>query len=150
MADSLTIEDRAGRARALWDAYRSAHGDALSSLFADLMHLADVDGHASGGVSIVRGAAAEYLAAHPEWVIDEPPLYRAQYLPAGQLKWVTVAEGDRTVEPQDVACCLWNRMKDAGMDTELMPDMAEDMVRGVTLLAENGTGFRLVTKPHQS
>ncbi|MEW1552249.1 hypothetical protein [Streptomyces tsukubensis] len=151
MTDFLTTPDRAERARAFWEGYRDRFGGDVSSLIADLMHLADVDEHADGGPDTVRRAVGCYAAAQPLWPAEErkAPKYLAQFRPEGQ-EWITVAEGDDAVEPEDVACCLWIHMLEAGMPTEAMPDLADDMARGVVLVARNGTAFRLFVNPDRA
>ncbi|NGO40600.1 hypothetical protein [Streptomyces ureilyticus] len=150
MTDDLTTPDRADRARMVWDLYYGAYGGGIGDLVADLMHLADVDEdeHPGGGAHAARQAVANYLDEQPTWPAG-PPVYLAQYRPAGK-DWITVAEGDNSVELRDVANCLWPLMQKADFRTHEIASHVDDIVRGHVLTADNGTEFRAIENPSHS
>ncbi|MGW3200014.1 hypothetical protein ACWDBD_36715 [Streptomyces sp. NPDC001118] len=146
-ASDLTTPDRAERARIAWELYRDLHGDKIEYLIADLMHLADVDEHPGGGAHAARRAVAHYVGEGPTWPVEpQAPLYLAQYRPKGG-DWITVAEGDDSVELRDVANCLWRLMQKHGFYTSEIALHIDDIVRGDVLTAENGAEFRAFKNP---
>ncbi|GAA3312097.1 hypothetical protein [Streptomyces cinereospinus] len=142
--DSPTTPDRAAKARLAWELYHGAHGGEISDLITDLMHLADVDDHQGGGARAARHAVADFLDEQPIW--EPTPVYLGQYQPAGQ-DWITVAQGDESTEPEDVAGCLWTLMQKADFRTAEIPEHVKDLARGEVLVADNGTAFRVIKNP---
>ncbi|MGW0334291.1 hypothetical protein ACWD0J_20885 [Streptomyces sp. NPDC003011] len=77
------------------------------------------------------------------------PVYLGQFRPAGK-DWITIVEGDASVEPVDVAGCLWTQMQKADCRTGEIPAHIQDVAAGAVLVAENGTAFRVIENPaHQ-
>ncbi|MFF8293614.1 hypothetical protein ACF068_31020 [Streptomyces sp. NPDC016309] len=143
----LTTPDHAARARVFWEAYRELCGEEISNLITDLMHLADVDEHFGGGAHAVRQAVADYVAEQPVWPRQmKTPRYLGQFRPAGS-GWLTIATGDETAEPMDVAGCLWDRMQKAGFRTGEIQAHMQDLVAGEVLVADDGTAFRVIDNP---
>jgi hypothetical protein len=146
MNDDLTTVDRAERARTVWEMYRDLHGEQIHYLIADLMHLADVD-ELGGGLYVTRQALAHYASEQPVWPAEpKPPVYLGQFRPAGK-DWITIAEGDESAEPEDVAGCLWTQMQNADFRTSEIPAHIQDLANGAVLVADNGTAFRVIENP---
>lgn len=147
--DDLTTPDRAERARAIWEMYRDLHGgEEIAYLIADLMHLADVDEHPGGGLRAALKGARYYSSEQPTWPVEQPkePKYLGQFRPKGE-EWSTIAEGDDSVEPEDVARLLWTQMQKADFHTDEIPAHVQDLARGNVLTADNGTAFRVIENP---
>lgn len=135
-----TTPDRADRVRLAWELYRGAYPHSeLSDMIADLMHLADVDEHTGGGAHAARRAVVDYMDEGPAW--SKQPVYVAQMRRKGQ-DWITVGEGDDTVDLRDVANLLWPQLQKHGFRTGEIALHIDDIVRGDVLTAENGTEFR--------
>ncbi|MEW1930492.1 hypothetical protein [Streptomyces sp. NPDC088360] len=145
--DSPTTSDRADKARLAWEVYRGANGGEISDLITDLMHLADVDEVEGGAVRTAGYAVSNYLDEQPAW--EPTPVYLGQYQPAGQ-DWITVATGDESTEPRDVAGCLWTLMQKADFRTGEIAEHVKDLARGYVLVADNGTAFRVIKNPAHS
>ncbi|MFE7447798.1 hypothetical protein ACFU7X_45885 [Streptomyces chartreusis] len=146
VADDLTTPDRAARARMAFELYQGAYEAAhISDLIGDLMHLADVDGHPGGAARAARHALRDYMDETPTM----PPVYVAQMRPKGG-DWITVGEGDDSVDLRDVANLLWRQLQKHGFRTGEIALHIDDIVRGDVLTAENGTEFRAFKTPHYS
>ncbi|CUW33431.1 hypothetical protein [Streptomyces reticuli] len=128
--------------------YRDLHGEEIGYLIADLMHLADVDEHPGGGLRAVLNAARYYGSEQPTWPVEQPtgPKYLGQFRPKGE-EWITIAEGDDSVEPEDVAGLLWPQMQRADFRTGEILAHVQDLARGHVLVADNGTAFRVIENP---
>lgn len=145
IADSSpTTPDRAAKARLAWELYHGANGGEISDLIADLMHLADVDEHQGGAPLAAHRGVSAYMDERPTW--EPTPVYLGQYQPAGQ-DWITVAQGDESTEPEDVAGCLWYVMQKADFRTSEIPEHVKDLARGEVLVADDGTAFRVIKNP---
>ncbi|MGN9763106.1 hypothetical protein [Streptomyces sp. SD31] len=135
-----TTPDRAERVRLSWELYRAAYPHSEpSDMIADLMHLADVDEHTGGGAHAARRAIVDYMDEGPDW--STPPVYVAQMRRKGG-DWITIGQGDDTVELRDVANLLWSQLQKHGFRTGEIALHIDDIVRGDVLTAENGTEFQ--------
>lgn len=142
----LTTPDRADRARAAWEAYRSAHGGEVQDLISDLLHLADVDELPGGGTYAARRGVSNYVAELPTWPAETQEItgaYLAQTRPASK-GWITVGGGD---DPRGVAEQLWEGMQAVGFLVSELPGHVDDLAAGRILTAEDGHEFRVIKRP---
>ncbi|MEU7322633.1 hypothetical protein ABZ682_19065 [Streptomyces griseoviridis] len=147
MSDGITIRDFAELARPAWGLYAEAAGSGrVSELISDLMHLSDVLGEDGGGMGAVRTAVGDYLQELEQRSPSATPALLGQFCPRGQ-DWITIVEGEESVDRQDVANCLRVQMQAADMHTDELPGHVEDLARGVVLVADNGTAFRVIPNP---
>ncbi|MGW4883432.1 hypothetical protein [Streptomyces murinus] len=139
----------AARARPVWEVYCGAGNDLIHDLIVDLLHMADVDGHAGGGRYAAQRALEDYGMERfgPVEVAPFPPRSRAylsQVRPVGCRMWITVEEGD---EPRATASSLTRLMQAADLRTGELAGFLDDLVRGECVTADDGAAFRVRRNP---
>ncbi|MFJ2589658.1 hypothetical protein [Streptomyces sp. NPDC087538] len=149
----MTTPDRADRARKAWALYGKESGDAegspIEDLIADLLHLADADGHPGGAAGVASRAVRAYEAEVATWPAvqveangesEDAGRFLAQVRGA-ESDWLTVGQGD---DRRTVAGHLWKAMQVAGFRFSELAAHTEDLIKGYVLTSDDGFEFRVI------